>query len=226
MGKRILTAIAGIVAVGLIAWLVTNGTRYFNEHNSMQREAKIALEDYIQSGKDFPVNEYVSLEARWVIGPFAEETSTSTTNGIKATSGVAEYYFVVLEDGTYMALKTENAKEIETLDRMTDWLLSVEGYPMKGETLKVQGKLREIKDKDLLSLYRTNILSVFGISASDPSVRFLYLDTTTGREAPYYIIGGVIAAAIIVLIIANKSKKKKLQAAQAAQAAANTAEGQ
>ncbi|MBR5380195.1 MAG: hypothetical protein IK140_06640 [Clostridia bacterium] len=72
MGKRILGAIVGIIAVGLIAWLVTNGTRFLNANNSMQREAKTALEDYIDGNQDFPMNEYVSLEARWVIGPFAE----------------------------------------------------------------------------------------------------------------------------------------------------------
>ena len=156
MGKRILGAIVGIIAVGLIAWLVTNGTRFLNANNSMQREAKTALEDYIDGNQDLPMNEYVSLEARWVIGPFAEETTTSTTNGIKATSGVSEYYFVVLKDMSFMALKTENTREIETLDRMTDWLLGVDGFPMNGETLKVQGKLKKMTDNDLLSLYRTN----------------------------------------------------------------------
>ena len=222
MGKRILGAIVGIIAVGLIAWLVTNGTRFLNANNSMQREAKTALEDYIDGNQDLPMNEYVSLEARWVIGPFAEETTTSTTNGIKATSGVSEYYFVVLKDMSFMALKTENTREIETLDRMTDWLLGVDGFPMNGETLKVQGKLKKMTDKDLLSLYRTNLMSVFSVSSTDSAVRYVYLDTTAGREAPYLIIGGVIAVGVIALILYNRSRKKQLEAEQAtAQAAAD-----
>ena len=224
MGKRILGAIVGIIAVGLIAWLVTNGTRFLNANNSMQREAKTALEDYIDGNQDFPMNEYVSLEARWVIGPFAEETTTSTTNGIKATSGVSEYYFVVLKDMSFMALKTENTREIETLDRMTDWLLGVDGFPMNGETLKVQGKLKKMTDKDLLSLYRTNLMSVFSVSSTDSAVRYVYLDTTAGREAPYLIIGGVIAVGVIALILYNRSRKKKLEAEQAAAQAAADAQ--
>ena len=224
MGKRILGAIVGIIAVGLIAWLVTNGTRFLNANNSMQREAKTALEDYIDGNQDLPMNEYVSLEARWVIGPFAEETTTSTTNGIKATSGVSEYYFVVLKDMSFMALKTENTREIETLDRMTDWLLGVDGFPMNGETLKVQGKLKKMTDKDLLSLYRTNLMSVFSVSSTDSAVRYVYLDTTAGREAPYLIIGGVIAVGVIALILYNRSRKKQLEAEQAAAQAAADAQ--
>ncbi|MBQ4451788.1 MAG: hypothetical protein II912_05385 [Clostridia bacterium] len=224
MGKRILGAIVGIIAVGLIAWLVTNGTRFLNANNSMQREAKTALEDYIDGNQDLPMNEYVSLEARWVIGPFAEETTTSTTNGIKATSGVSEYYFVVLKDMSFMALKTENTREIETLDRMTDWLLGVDGFPMNGETLKVQGKLKKMTDKDLLSLYRTNLMSVFSVSSTDSAVRYVYLDTTAGHEAPYLIIGGVIAVGVIALILYNRSRKKQLEAEQAAAQAAADAQ--
>ena len=96
IGKTLLRYIVAILVIGVAAFLLTNGTRYLNENNAMQQEAKIALEDYISSGKEFPTGEFVSLNARWVLGPFATETSTSTTNGIEATSGVAYYYFLVL----------------------------------------------------------------------------------------------------------------------------------
>ncbi|MBR5380196.1 MAG: hypothetical protein IK140_06645 [Clostridia bacterium] len=84
---------------------------------------------------------------------------------------MSEYYFVVLKDMSFMALKTENTREFETLDRMTDWLLGVDGFPMNGETLKVQGKLKKMTDNDLLSLYRTNLMSVFSVSSTDSAVR-------------------------------------------------------
>ena len=54
----------------------------------MRREVKISLEDYIHDGK-FPKGEYVSLEVRWILGPYATETKTETTNGISATAGMA-----------------------------------------------------------------------------------------------------------------------------------------
>lgn len=211
--KRILGFIVGIIAVGVVAYLFTSGTRFIDENNNMQRSAKIALEDYVDTGRELPVGEYVSLEARWVIGPFATETSTSTTNGIEATSGVDYYYFLILEDGTIMALESNNKKERETLDRMSDWLLGVDDFPMNGETLKVNGKLKELKKADLLSLYRSGIINTFGISSSDASVRYLVLDTTAGRETIYLIIGGVIAVGIIAAVIANRRKKKARQTA-------------
>ena len=60
VGGAILRAIIAILLVGGIGFLVTNGTRLINENNSMQKEAKIALEDYLSSGQDLPVGEFVS----------------------------------------------------------------------------------------------------------------------------------------------------------------------
>lgn len=203
------------IVVGILGYLATTGFRYLDEHNSMQKEAQIALEDYIGGDKDLPVGEYVSLEARWVIGPFATETSTRTTNGIEATSGEAEYYYLVLEDATVMALKTSNAQEKTTLTRMSDWLMSVDGYPWDGETLKVQGKLRRMTDKQLTELYNKYLQNTFGLSSSDSSVRFLVLDTTAGRSGLYLILGGAAVVIILIAVVAAKKKKKKAQPPEA-----------
>ena len=152
VGGAILRAVVIILLVGGIGFLVTNGIRLFDEHNSMQKEAKIALEDSLSSGQELPVGEYVSYEARWVLGPFATETETHSTNGISATLSELSYYYLILEedDGlSLMALKAQNAQVNETLERMSDWLMSVDGFPYGGETLKVQGKLEEMKDTEL-----------------------------------------------------------------------------
>ena len=208
IGKTLLRYIVAILVIGVAAFLLTNGTRFLNENNTMQQEAKIALEDYISSGKEFPTGEFVSLNARWVLGPFATETSTSTTNGIQATSGVAYYYFLVLEDETLMALKAENTKECETLNRMSDWLLEQDGFPRNGETLKVQGKLTALKDAELKEMYHNDALSIFGLSAGDPALRDLVLDTTAGREMLYYIIFGAVIVLILGFILFRRSRKK------------------
>ena len=138
-GSTILRYLIAIVLVGVAGFLVTTGFRFLNAHNAMQKEAKIALEDYLSSGRELPVDEFVSYEARWVIGPFATVTDTKSTNGITATSGVNSYYYLILDepDGlSLMALESENTQENETLERMSDWLLSVDGYPYEGETLR------------------------------------------------------------------------------------------
>ena len=209
-----LRLILGVIVVGVVAFMFTNGTRFLNENNSMQRKAQIELEDYIDSGKEFPVGKYVSLEVRWVLGPFATETSTSTTNGIEATSSVVDYYFLVLEDGTVMALATQNKNEKATLNRMSDWLFSVDGYPMNGETIRLQGELRKLTGDDMLKLYRDHLRSIFGLSQDDPAVRYLVLDTTAGRETLYIIIFGALAVLILIYVVKRKSKKRESQAAQ------------
>ena len=213
-GRSILYLLIGVIVVGLAGLLVTTGIRYLNENNSMQRDAKIALEDYIDNGWAFPTGEYVSLTARWVVGPYATETRASRTNGISATSGVLNYYYIILEDNTIMTLMVENAREKAVLNRMSDWLLSVDGFPMDGETIRLQGTLRELKDEELLSLYRQHLASISDIPASDPSVRYLVLDTTEGREGLYLIIGGLMALIVIILIIQNKKGRKQKQPIQ------------
>ena len=218
IGGSILTYILVFLLIGGVGFLVTNGTRLIGENNSMQKEAKIALEDYVSTGKELPVGEYVSYEVRWVLGPFATETETSTTNGIKATAGVNSYYFLFLDepgdDLSVMALEVKNAKDIEALDQMSSWLENVDGFPYNGKTLKVQGTLKEMKDTELISIYNSDVLSWLGVSSSDPAVRHLILDTTAGRGGLYGIIFG--AAAVLVLAAVFYSRAKKKNAASAA----------
>lgn len=205
----VLTFVLSVIAVGVVGFFATSGFRFVSEHNTIQREAKISLEDYIRDGKEFPKGEYVSLEVRWVLGPYATETKTETTNGISATAGVANYYYLVLEDHTVMTLKVENAQEKATLDRMSEWLQNVSGYPMDGETLKVQGKLYAMTSTDLISLYRKYLQRTFGLSDDDPAVRYLVLDTTAGRGQLYIMIGGVAVGLALILIIRSRIKKKR-----------------
>lgn len=207
-GKSILVYIVGFILVAALGFLFTNGTRYIDEHNNMQKEAKIALEDYTSTGRAFPVGEYVSYEARWVLGPFATETTSSTTNGVKATSGVSSYFYLVLDDATLMAVKVNNANDSETLKQMSDWLVSVEGYPNNGRTLTLRGELKEMTDQQLLSYYREDLYSIFGLTSSDPAVRYLLLDTTAGRGGIYLIIFGAIALLVLIVVL---SKKKTAQ---------------
>ncbi len=211
VGGTILRYLLAFVLIGALGFLVTNGLRLIDEHNSVQKTAKIALEDYLSSGQELPVGEYVSYEARWVLGPFATETETRSTNGISATAGVTSYYYLVLgksEPQSILALAVQNAEDNKTLEQMSDWLLGVDGYPRSGNTLKVQGKLREMKDLKLRSLYSEDIQSIFGVSATDPSVQYLVLDTTAGRDGVFLIVAGAAVALLLIVVIYKKAKKK------------------
>lgn len=119
---------------------------------------------------------------------------------------------------TLMTVKSANKAEVETLDRMSEWLLGVDGFPTNGETFTLQGKLEKMTQSDLLKEYKSN-LSIFGLTENDPDVRYLVLDTTEGREGMYIGIVIVVAAIVIALVIRSRGKKKKAQEAAEAQAA-------
>ena len=210
-GGTILRYVILFLVIGALGFLFTNGLRLIDEHNSMQKTAKIALEDYLSPDQELPVGEYVSYEARWVLGPFATETETRSTNGISATAGVTSYYYLLLgksEPQSVIALAVQNAEDNKTLEQMSDWLLDVDGYPSNGKTLKVQGKLREMKDLKLRNLYSEDIQSIFGVSPTDSAVQYLVLDTTAGRDGIFLIVAGAAVAVLVIVVIYKKAKKK------------------
>ena len=175
----------------------------------MQRKAEISLNQIIDRGEELPVNEYVSFEARWVIGPIATQTTTSNMRGsLSATTGVDYYYYCILEDMTVIGLQAAAANDVEALDRMSDWLLDVEGYPMNGETLLMQGQLEKLTDPDLKSIYN-EYLSIFELSPNDPEVHYLVLNTTAGRlDWVIYCGAAVIIIFVVVLVRIKKNGKK------------------
>ncbi len=208
-GGTILAWILILVVGGAIGWLYASAGRVIGDHNNTQRKADISLNDYVNNGQEFPVGKYVSLDVRWVLGPYATYTHTSTTNStFTATSSVEYYYLVMLENDTFMSLCTRNAAERETLDRMAAWLLRVDGFPMNGETLKVQGNLKNLTEQDLKKYYN-EFLTECGVSLTDSRIRYIVLDTTAGREGLYLYIFGGIAVVALILFIRKKMKKKE-----------------
>ena len=219
MGKKkggsVLVWIIGFLVIGLIGYGITNLSRVISENNDNQKKANISLNDYIRDGRDFPVGKYVSLDVRWVAGPYATNTHTETTNGISSTSGVDQYYAVVLEDDSIMSICTSNKKEIEKLDQMAKWLEGVPGLPTNGEVLHLQGDLKELSDmagknSDQLTGYYKTFLS-----GATKKVRYLVLNTKAGRDGIYLWLFGGAAVLILILWIRHRSKKKK-EAAYAA----------
>lgn len=205
-----------LISIGVF-FLVSNAGNLIHQYDSLQRSASISLNEIIDNGEEFPIGEYVSLNTRWVIGPIITETSTSSwggSDGPTATTGVDYYYFGVLEDDTIIAIKTSNSKEVETLDRMSDWLLDVYGFPMNGETILLQGKLEKMTDRELISLYDDS-LSVFELEPGDPAVRYVVLDTTTGRFGLFIAIGAVVAVVVVIVLVRSSSKKKAAKKAAA-----------
>lgn len=177
---------------------------------SLQRSAKIALEDFTDSGRELPVGEYVSYEARVVLGPFAYKSTTSFFNSMKLNAAETGYfYFLLLGDGTLMAINTANDEEKAAFDRISERLLASDEVTTDGETVRINGRLKEFKDEELREIYRSEIGNVFGISPDDPGVRYLILDTTAGREHVFYIGFAALVALIAGFIIAGQHKGKR-----------------
>ncbi len=222
-GFSFLGLIIGIVILGLAGFGLTHLQRTIGENNNNQRKADISLNEYIKDGRDYPVGKYVSLDVRWVTGPYATNTHTETSNFIfSATSSEDNYYLVYLEDGTVMSICTSNKEEKEKLDKLAEWYVrNPEDYPMNGEVLHLQGDLKDMtesndNEKELMGYYKS-WLEKSGISQFDKTkAHFLYLDTRAGRGALYvWLIGGAVVLIVIIWMV-SRSRKKKAAAAAAA----------
>lgn len=150
-GKTLRLAIMFILVAAIVLFMFFSGE-------------SLALEDYVSDGRELPVGEYVSSEARWVIGPFATRTSASFFNTVKlGPSETGRFYYLLLEDGTLMVISTANDEERAAFDRISEKLMDAQTFLEDGETRKVNGKLRELTNEDLKKIYRDDIGQTFGI---------------------------------------------------------------
>lgn len=207
---------------------ISNGKNWLHQNDVLQRKADISLNEWIEQGQELTPESYVSFDVRWVVGPYAEEThtrnysvgdrsysSSKTDSGVEAVEAVDYFYYVVLEDWTIMTLKASAKAEVEKLNQLSEWLLSVDGYPMDGETFTVYGKLEDMPSGDIRSFYN-EYLSIFGFSSNDPEVRYLMLDTTEGRYGAWLLTGlAVLLVVVIVLIVKQVKRNKQEQNAEA-----------
>lgn len=221
-GGAFLSLILRVVIGIVIFFLFTGGASMLSKYNGLQREANISLNAVVRGGGSPSVGSYVQMHVRWAAGPFATETSTysygsrySSSSGLTSTVSEKKFYYLILDDGTVMALETTNAQEIEALDRINTWLMGVNGFPDNGEMFTVQGEIKLLDDYEIRSYFDKHLES-FGLASGGPNIRYLTLDTTAGREMLYIVLGGAAALLVIVLIIVSVVKKKKKKQAAAA----------
>ena len=192
------------VVVAAVAVVVFAGT-YLSEESSLQRRADTSVDEILSRGGKLSPGLYVSLDAKRVLGPYADG-KRSYDGGVSFTMpGTAYYYFAFLDDGTVLTIETESTREKEALDRMSNAAVEARGFTEGGETLRVQGTLKDMKAMtdyaDLLGIYRDILENEFGIDLKDPAATTLILDTSTGRDALQWFLVGVIAAAGIATAV-------------------------
>ncbi len=202
-----------LLFTGLIAFAALIALRLVGgDNNPLRQNAKLRLEDYLSSGEALPLGQYVSVDARWVLGPFAIETSMESSGDGTDDEDASYYYYLRLKDGSVMALKSEDKDELQVLDRMSEWLMQTPLYPLNGETLHLQGKLKEFPNARLTQLFDEVFEDAFGVKPQDKA-RYVLMDTNAGYEPMLVWMlfsGGAIGAGIGLLIQWRRKRKAAL----------------
>lgn len=210
----IITRILSLLVVFMLFYPANELINWISANDNLQRTAEISLNTFIDDGKEFPTGEYVELEVRWIIGPYASTTESNTLRQRGADTGLTvegkkiKHYYAILEDDTIMSIATAIDKEKQILNRMSDWLLNVEGYPTDGETLVLQGKLKNFDDKEILGFYKEGIEKVFGLDPDSSDVRTVMLDTGSGRFGKFIVIAEIVVTVILLIILLHIFRKK------------------
>ena len=197
-----------VLVLAFVAVYVVYGMTAGNQ--SLQKKAAINLNEYVDSGAEFPMGEYVSCDVRWVLGPFATNTEYTTWGITQVTNRVDNYYFLVLEDMTLMTLCASDKATVEKLNAMSDWLSGVNGFPMSGETFTVQGELRRLTDSELRDFFTSDAKTVFGLDADDEAMRYVVLNTNSGTERFIALVAAGVVLIIAAVALITRRKKPAL----------------
>ncbi len=199
---------AGIIAFAALIVLMVMG----GDNDPLRQRAKLRLEEYVDKGEALPLGKYVSVDARWVLGPFAVEASMEDSGDDVSDKDASYYYYLRLKDGSVMALKSKHKDELKALDRMSEWLMQTPLYPLNGETLHLQGKLKEFPNARLTQLFDESFEDAFGVKPQDKA-RYVLMDTNAGYEPMILwmvLSGGALGAGIGLLIQWRRKKKAAL----------------
>ena len=198
---------AGIIAfAALIVLMVMSGD------DPLRQRAKLRLEEYVDKGEALPLGKYVSVDARWVLGPFAVEASMEDSGDGVNDEDASYYYYLRLKDGSVIALKSKHKDELKALDRMSEWLMQTPLYPLNGETLHLQGKLKGFPNARLTQLFDESFEDAFGVKPQDKA-RYVLMDTNAGYEPMILwmvLSGGALGTGIGLLIQWRRKKKDAL----------------
>lgn len=203
-------AIVLLVSIAFF-YAVTGFNRWFTAKNNFQKNAEFHLNTVIESGSELPVGEYVDLEVRWVLGPYATGTQSRTLSeyNLSATVKETNYYYVILENETLISVATANDSEKLKLNRMSDWLLESDGFPADGETFLLRGNLIKMPNGELMDLYQKHAEDIFGVPNDSPSLQKIILDTDAGRERGETLASGIVVVFIVAVVCFVLYKRKK-----------------
>lgn len=207
-----------IVAVAVIA-LFSGGQNWLHSHNRVFREGSAEnLNEIIAAGQELPMDQFVSLEVKGVLGTYATNTTSNTSNlsgGAKFTSGVDYYYAVVLEDGRIITVIACDRQDTDGLNAVSD---ALDAYAGSGSlfddpafpSYTITGKLRELTDQKVIGYYNST-LSAAGFDSASFGYTTIALDASAVRTDRVLLVVGAVALGLVILILARRSARKREQ---------------
>lgn len=204
-----------LIVVSSILFDIVDACRMLMEQNrGLQQRAKISLNEAFAQNQPLPVGEYVSFDTRWVFGRYATNTYTYSLRNrknqpLKEAKKEKYYYLVVADDLTLMTVATTNLEEIHALDSLveqTELQISEGELSEEGDSILLQGNLVELDDSDIKDIL-VEVLDELGLSADSDYVRYLVLDTDSGRDHVIYKFFGVLIVGMIAYFAVKENKR-------------------
>lgn len=143
---------------------------------------------------------YVTLDVDWVIGTFAEETSTNTKTNVTTTTSICylgDYYNEVLDYEVIYGIKVSNSNK-DGLEKILDEIYN-NTYP--SETQRITGTFKKL-DGELLQYYNEMIEENYS-ELMDITIPYAIFDEEVNGVdiiVVYLLTGGAAIALIIAIV--------------------------
>ena len=196
----------------IIVALVTGGYNFIHQHSSfLSKGETVNMDELLKAGEDFPVGEFVHVDAAFVLDCFASEESR--INGI--TSQKDSYYYVILNSRYAVAVKAAAVDDIAVLEKgMQDTLDYLDEKIDSFDDVPLEGKLVKMTDSKLTG-YFDEYTEECGFNDADSKIKAVHymIDMTEVRADKFlHYVGlpvAVIAVAVIVAVVVKKKKKDR-----------------
>lgn len=203
LGLRFL---AGFAVVALLAV----GLNFLHQHSSfLSKGETVNMDELLQAGEDFPVGEFVHVDAAFILDCFASEESK--LNGV--TSQKDSCYFVILNSRYAVAVKAAAVDHIAVLEKgMQDTLDYLDEKIDTFDDVPLEGKLVKMTDSKLTG-YFDEYADECGFNDADSKIKAVHymIDMTEVRADKFLLYVGlpaaVLVAAAIVIVVVKKKKK-------------------
>ena len=207
----VLRLVGGLLIVALVAV----GFNFFHQHSSfLSKGETVNLDDLLEAGEDYPLGEFVHVDAPFILDQFA--TEKSTINGI--TSGEDTYYYVILKSRIAVAVKAASVDDIAVLDQGADDTYAFLNDELETfDDIPIDGKLVRMTDTEILQ-YFDEYTDDYGFNDADSTIKaehyIIDMTAARGENVLFYIIIPLAVIVIAIVIISRVRKAKKKKAAQ------------